>query len=326
MPERQIVKMVFGSHVYGTNTPNSDQDFKSVFLPNAEDILLQRVVKTSRNKSTGPQNAKNAPGDVDIEEFSLSGYLKLLCEGQTVAVDMLFVPKQFITQDSETWRLIRLYQTEFISKAIAPFIGYCRQQANKYGIKGSRMAAAKAAAETLRTLAAVPDARLSSFMPFLTVLAEEHPDHITFEDKKHPAGSVVRHLSVCGRLAPETLRVDRAAEMYERLWLDYGDRARQAMNNDGIDWKALMHARRICDQAIELLGTGHITFPRPNADELLEIRLGERPYAEVAQEIELGMEYLETAMMQSQLREKPNKELAERIVLDAYRQQVRDLE
>ncbi len=41
-----IVEMRFGSHLYGTATPQSDLDFKAVYLPAARDILLQRVHDT----------------------------------------------------------------------------------------------------------------------------------------------------------------------------------------------------------------------------------------------------------------------------------------
>ena len=41
-----IVKMKFGSHLYGTDTENSDVDYKGVFLPSKEDILLGRIQKS----------------------------------------------------------------------------------------------------------------------------------------------------------------------------------------------------------------------------------------------------------------------------------------
>jgi len=41
-----IVDMRFGSHLYGTATPESDLDCKAVCLPGARDILLQRVQGT----------------------------------------------------------------------------------------------------------------------------------------------------------------------------------------------------------------------------------------------------------------------------------------
>src|ERR1700722_12706023 len=87
-----IVEMRFGSHLYGTATPQSDLDLKGVYLPEARDILLQRVrgtVDLSREKEPGE---KNAPGDVDREIHSLQRYLELLAEGQTIALDMLFPP------------------------------------------------------------------------------------------------------------------------------------------------------------------------------------------------------------------------------------------
>ena len=40
---REIVRMVYGSHLFGTNIESSDRDFKSIFLPSARTILLQKV-------------------------------------------------------------------------------------------------------------------------------------------------------------------------------------------------------------------------------------------------------------------------------------------
>ena len=47
-----IVKMKFGAHLYGTATPDSDMDYKGIFLPTKEELLLGRVPK-SYNYSTG---------------------------------------------------------------------------------------------------------------------------------------------------------------------------------------------------------------------------------------------------------------------------------
>jgi hypothetical protein len=38
-----------------------------------------------------------------------------------------------------------------------------------------------------------------------------------------------------------------------------------AETQEGVDWKALSHAVRVGTQALELLKTGHVTFPLPNA-------------------------------------------------------------
>lgn len=41
-----LVKAVAGSHLFGTNTEKSDKDFKGVFLPSADDILLGKFDQT----------------------------------------------------------------------------------------------------------------------------------------------------------------------------------------------------------------------------------------------------------------------------------------
>ena len=35
-----MVKMVFGSHLYGLDTENSDKDYCGIFVPTAKEIIL----------------------------------------------------------------------------------------------------------------------------------------------------------------------------------------------------------------------------------------------------------------------------------------------
>ena len=80
-----IVKMKFGSHLYGTNTVHSDVDYKGVFLPSKKELLLGAVPKC-RNFSTNLGAQKNSQDDIDEEIYSLHYFLKLACQGQTVAI------------------------------------------------------------------------------------------------------------------------------------------------------------------------------------------------------------------------------------------------
>src|ERR1700720_4143670 len=103
-----IVKMRFGSHLYGTDTPQSDLDLKGVYLPEACDILLQRVKATVTSNRVRALEEKNFAGDIDSEIYSLQRYLDLLAEGQTVALDMLFAPDALMTiSPSPLWREIQ---------------------------------------------------------------------------------------------------------------------------------------------------------------------------------------------------------------------------
>ena len=41
-----IIKSVFGSHLYGTDTPESDRDYKGIFIPSMEDCVLNQIKNT----------------------------------------------------------------------------------------------------------------------------------------------------------------------------------------------------------------------------------------------------------------------------------------
>lgn len=121
-----IVQIKFGSHLYGTNTPTSDEDYKSVYVPDAREILLQRVTGSLQlGAKTKREGEKNLPGDVDNECYSFQRYLGLISEGQTVAVDMLFAPEPMVTSD--LWRrslsssTMELSLSEKLQRPFAPY-------------------------------------------------------------------------------------------------------------------------------------------------------------------------------------------------------------
>jgi len=90
----RIVETAFGSHLYGTDTPASDRDWKGVHLPPARDILLQRIERTVSSKTKADMTAKNTAADTDRESWALHQFFRLVSEGQTVAPpspDMAFM-------------------------------------------------------------------------------------------------------------------------------------------------------------------------------------------------------------------------------------------
>jgi hypothetical protein len=90
----------------------------------------------------------------------------------------------------------------------------------------------------------------------------------------------LRTLKLNGREYTETTSVPHFYVAVKKLVDSYGDRSSAAAETD-VDWKSLSHAVRVYQQVIELLTTKWITFPRPNAAELLEIKLGNRSLEEV---------------------------------------------
>lgn len=315
----KIVRILFGSSLYGTNTPTSDTDYKAVYIPTAEDILLRRVKESISYSKEKPEFEKNSSADIDEEIYSLDKYLKLVAEGQTVSLDMLFAPNNYILEHSPMWTRIQNNRKKLISRQSKAFIGYCRQQANKYGIKGSRVAAARDALEFLNHLVSIlgMNKKLGDYATKIDVWAKDK-EFIKIVDIPLASGQEIRHLDVCDRLLPFTASVGSAFSVVEKIVDGYGKRALQAEKNEGVDWKALSHAVRIGQQAVELFRTHNIIFPRPNAPELLNIKKGWLPYKEVSEKIEELFDDVEREAAASTLPENVDKAWIEDFLLDTY--------
>ena len=318
--------MQFGSHVYGTSLPTSDTDYKGVHIPDKSDILLQRVRPSINEKTKTDPNAKNTADDVDFESFSLQQFMKLLLEGQTIALDMLFTPERWILQSSPTWREIVDRKDQWLSRSVTAFVGYCRQQAAKYGVRGSRVAAVRAVLKLLDEIIAFrgnsPTNRLEQHWHGLIQFVVDHRDHAQIVRVSDKNGLKHVYLEVCGRKVDQHMTLKHAREVYQRVFDAYGQRSLAAERNEGVDWKAVAHAVRVTTEAEELLLTGHITFHRPDAPLLLRIRKGEVPYKEVAELIEGGIDRVEACVAKSSLRETPNYGAAECLVLEEYEAEV----
>ena len=318
----KIIEIKFGSHLYGTDTPSSDADFKGIYLPTAREIVLERVkrnISTSRPKREFEKNTKD---DVDSEIFSLAEYMRLLCDGQTVALDMLFAPDNFQVFKGKEYHLFQtIYDNKdkLLSKGILSFIGYARKQASKYGIKGSRVRAVKNVIDFLNgcdsTLILKDPAIKSELDAFVNFQNDEFIKYVEGLDNN---GGTVTYFEVCGRKFQFTNNVKYTTAVLTKIYNEYGHRAKLAQENDGIDWKALSHAVRVNFEGQELLKTGHITFPCPNRQLLLDIKTGKLPYKEVEFIIETGLQELEAAQANSLLRDKPDEQWVDDFLYDVY--------
>jgi hypothetical protein len=302
-----VVEMYAGSTLYGTRTPESDTDLKRVVIPTAHDILLGSVVGAWRDDTREDRTAKMRPGDSEIETFTLCKFLKLVADGQTVALDMLFTPPEQIIWASPLWEQIQEQRGTLLWKGLTAFVGYCVSQVHKYNIKGERLAAIS------RIHRAFRNGFLGKHNPHQTVgeylnsqdfqclLQELKDEGLTEFLAVVPGEDGLQYLEILGKKVSETARMKLALEVAERIESQYGERSKAARENSGVDWKGMSQAVRIVLEAQELLETRNIMFPRPEASELLRIRSGKIPYEEVVQRIETGIQRVKTLMETSVL-------------------------
>lgn len=273
----EVVKMKFGSHLYGTNTPSSDQDFKGVYMPSRRQFCLCKVEKSIRSDTKEFAHQKNTANDVDNEMYSLPYFVEMACNSDTGALDMLHAPESALLVSSPLWKDLTNNRHKFYSKDLTAFLEYAKKQAGKYAIKGSRLNAVK------------------ELIAFLT----PHHPRTQLKDLwlELPIGDYSRMVlnaalndyeyEIVDKKLQKTTRVGYALQILEGFWKKYGRRADQAALNKGVDWKAISHAMRAALQLKELFNEGTITFPLADSSYLIRVKLGEFDYfGDVAPKLE----------------------------------------
>lgn len=281
MADRKIIfKCRVGSHLYGTNRPESDEDYYGVFLPSTEDLLS--LSPTPRNGeldegeklSDGPRNQS---GDTDCKYFTLQKFLKLAAEGQPGQLEMLFATDSAVLLSTPEWNKIKANKDLFLSKkGIAPFLGFALSQAHKAVIKGENLNVIQALIEWSKSL--TPQQMNAKVVENAVVYPEL--EEVVFQTQSEP--SVLKYyvnehgypqVMIAGRSFDVGTKTKYFIEALKILEAKYGTRVRAAAQND-FDYKSLGHAVRLLGEAEEFLTYGMITLPRPDAEYLKTVLRG----------------------------------------------------
>ena len=203
----------FGSHLYGTNTENSDLDLKGIFLPNKEQCFLGNIPK-SLNYSSGNKDTKNTQDDLDIQLWSLQYFLQLVQKGETNALDLLY---------SVTYSDIILYKTPIVEiifhnhnklyniKDCNAYFGYALGQAKKYGIKGSRLHKIKEVFKYVNNFNINHEEKLSALIPF--IIDKYYDESYCFTKEINSVESLV----LCGKIHQGNIKIFEFLNRLERI-------------------------------------------------------------------------------------------------------------
>lgn len=296
---KTIMKGYFGSHLYGTSTPESDVDFKEIYVPHARDILTGNV-KEHMSKNTNNTSSKNTKDDVDHELYSLKYFFKLAADGETVALDMLHTPQSLVVKSDlpDVWKYIQDNRSRFYTTNMKSYLGYVRKQASKYGVKGSRLAVLRQALKRSNEWGQYFDngavIRLSHMKNVLPV--GEFASWVETENEKTGKQTFYNLLD---RKFQDTLTNKEFNAILVKLEENYGERARKAEANEGIDWKALSHACRGGLQLLEIYKTGDLVYPLQDAPFILDVKLGKHAFKTVQEFLEDIVDQVEKASEQA---------------------------
>lgn len=310
----------FGSHIYGTSTPKSDLDFKGIYKAEYEDIILNRVkesiVKTTREDKR--EGVRNSAGDTDIEYKELRRFLNDAISGQTYALDMLYTPEEFWLESSPIWEHIIQERHRFLSKEMNAFLGYVRQQTGKYAMKGTRLAAVVSTVEFLRTI----DPSTLLIEVWEDVPKNDFVFLKAYETIRNKETISEVMLTVLEKKFQKNVKVKFVLDNLEKFYEEFGGRSQQAMENQGVDWKAISHAYRACYQLLDIANEGKIIFPLKQAEYVLKVKSGAIGWKDVVQdELPELMEKAMQAIESSNLPDKVDRTYWDEYIVKIYRQQ-----
>lgn len=336
---KMIFTCVAGSHLYGTSTPLSDIDERGVFIPDYRYFygFNERIEQFEDKQS-------------DTTYFELRKFLHLACENNPNIIELLFVPESKMTFHTEEWEEIINNRQYFLSKkAKFTFTGYAHSQFNRiklhrrwllnpptkqpdrkdFGLLENRSTLTKDQIGAFNVLLALKLENIKEFHP----LKEQLEEMIETRDFKGLCQQFKevdpKALQEIVPITDEFIEIIQKENAYAQAshewnlyqnWKKNRNPERAKLEEKyGFDTKHGSHLIRLISEGRELLMTGKITFPRPDAEYLLEIKNGKYSYDNLSMILENYDKEFETYYETSSLPRSPNRPKVDELCIKIVR-------
>ncbi len=311
----------YGSKLYGTDNPNSDTDYKGIFIPSRESVLLKRDIE-HYNFNSNSNNTRNSKDDIDLQLFSIYKWFSLLKKGETGAIDILFSLFRADTQvysDREFTDMIMQNYRKFYNKNLHSFLGYCVGQSKIYNVRGERFNELHLFVEYFNALVKEQgEQKLEIMYPTIEKLfSEKRYKYIKFITAPTSRGSGEAkegiYVEVLGKRFLGTVTVKYFSQRIIEMEEQFGNRARASAK--GVDFKALSHAVRVIDEVEELIDDNFITFPLKNRVYITSIKEGHEELEDVMDYIDKKLTVVQEKLENSSLPDRSDEEFMDGVLL-----------
>ncbi len=297
----------YGSKLYGTDNPNSDTDYKGVFIPNRDDVLLKRDLEHF-NFNSNNDNTRNSKDDIDLQLFSIYKFFSLLKKGETGAMDILFSmfreDTQVYNDKSFTVEIMENYK-KFYNRNLHSFVGYCVGQSKVYNVRGERFNELHSFVAYFNALVEEQGSeKLETMFPQIETLFQNHQyKYINFIMAATSRGSGEaregKYVEVLGKRFLGTVSVAYFSEKITEMEEQFGNRARASAK--GVDFKALSHAVRVICEVEELIDHDFITFPLKHRIFITSVKEGNEKLEDVMDYLDQKLTVVQEKLEQSSL-------------------------
>ncbi len=321
-----LASFLTGSHLYGTNTKDSDVDTRGVFLLPTEYILgFFRNCFKIEDKIT------------DTVYHEMKSFFKFAIKSNPNIIEFLFIPSDKMLKSSPVWEMIVENRDLFLSnKAKNTFSGYAFAQMKR--IKHHRAwllhpPKKKPVREDFgmpsndRSL--LSKEKIGAFNEIIAAYLQQIGRYHSLKDelyelnKTHNYKAIIKNINeldfnALKEIAPFNDNIMQALEkekaytnaltqwQHYQNWLKNRNPFRAKLEAKfGYDTKHGLHLYRLVDECRELMTTGKITFPRPDREHLLAIKDGIYTFEQLLEKFEKVNNELEEIQRHSILPDKP---------------------
>lgn len=334
-----IYKAIVGSQAYGTNTKNSDVDYKGVYAQSVDDLIgfnYKEQIEVSKDECY----------------YEVRRFLQLLQSANPTMLELLYMPDDCIIEKHPAFELIIENKHQFLTKkCLHSFGGYAVAQ-----IKKAKGLDKKLNWEHDKVVRKIPfdfcyvyeDGKTTTLPHYLEknkladtkcglvalnhfkdcyALYYDFDGDLAYRGIISEKGNEVKLSSVPPNEKPLCI-INFNKEGYSSHCKDYVEYETWLKNRNvqryvdiqhhqqQIDGKNLLHCRRLLDMAKEIATEKTINVRRKNAQELLKIRRGEIDLAEFMQTAEEEIKELTKLFEESDLPNEANTDFVNALLLE----------
>lgn len=321
-----LLDAVSGSQAYGTNTPESDEDFRGIFvMPASFHAGLEDIKQISDAKE-------------DQQFFELTRFIELLTKNNPTALELLFTPQDCIRYKHPAFDLIpreaflsKLCEQSFAGYAVAQIKKarglnkkivnpepekrkqlreFCYVLENQGSITLDQWLSKNQINETDCGLVAVNHA-VGTYAVFHNPTGNYRGIFSPRDDSAILCSSVPMEAKPIAWMTSSIDAFKAHCKSHKSYWDWVANRNENryqtnASHDRGYDSKNMMHTLRLLDMAIEIAEEQTIHVRRPNTEWLLKVKAGNYHYDELLTLAEQKLEAVKQAFAKSQLPDKPD--------------------
>jgi len=294
--ENQILKIRVGSHLFGTSTPDSDEDFFGIFMPPDETIFgFQRCDEVDLGFVDKDDTGRNTKEAVDFKIHDYRKFLRTVSENNPNFIHAMFVNEENILFTDEygfARRLLEIRDRIVHKGAYKRFVAYAHSQQHKMRIKPLNYAALENGLVFLEILdgdKVMADAISSQF----------ELGYGVFKDSGKG-----KHIQ-CGDLQFERGIFIRKARKMIRERLSRATNRHVLFTRFGYDSKFASNLIHLLMAGRELMDTGKLVFPLTYAQDVLDVKNGKYTIEQISEWSDELLEEARAAYEKSDLPAKP---------------------